>query len=68
MTSGDGRMWSWPDFRIDDQRVTRGDTFDDAGGLAECGNAQRLGDDRDVALAAAILDDEAPAACCGRSR
>ena len=44
---------------VDDRRVASVDALDDARRLADRGDAQRLGDDRDVALAAAVLDDQA---------
>ena len=44
--------------RVDDRRIARGDALDDAARLADGGDAQRLGDDGNVALSAAVLDDQ----------
>ena len=44
--------------RVDDRRIAGVDALDDAARLADGGDAQRLGDDGDVALPAAVLDDQ----------
>ncbi len=44
--------------RIDDSGIAGVDALDDPGCLADRGDAQRLGDDGDVALPATVLDDQ----------
>ncbi len=54
--------------RIDDRGIACEHALDDALRLADGRDAERLGDDGDMALAAAVLDDEAAQLACGRSR
>ena len=43
---------------VDDDRIARVDALDHAARLADRGNAERARHDGDVALPAAVLDDE----------
>ncbi len=44
--------------RVDDCGIASVDALDDPGCLADRGDAQRLGDNGDVALPAAVLNDQ----------
>ena len=63
MTSADGPQMNLARHGIDDRRVAGVDALDDARRLADGGDAQRLGDDRDVALARSRPRRRGRAAC-----
>ena len=59
MTSLDGRTNTSPVVAVDDDGIADVDALDQAAHVADRGDAERAGDDGDVALSAGLLDDEA---------